>query len=267
MSTAPPEIDEIRKKMAQIRRDLHADVQGVVQGAEAATDWRRFVRGYPWASMGVALAVGYMIVPQTPQDPDPPGRAGRDREGRGPRGAEGSRAGDEEGQGVARNRLRPGGSRRLEGGPGLCLAVRRAVDGAEGCPADAACIPNSPRPSAASKPLRPRRGRPHQVREVHKSVLKVRPASESTHPTSTSTTPGFGARSQAMVDRTQSLESGLSAGSMTSRKKPWTSRRRPASSSRAAANSLRDYIVKEPTRALGIALGMGVILGWLIKRR
>jgi ElaB/YqjD/DUF883 family membrane-anchored ribosome-binding protein len=30
---------------------------------------------------------------------------------------------------------------------------------------------------------------------------------------------------------------------------------------------LREYIVKEPTRALGIAVGMGVILGWLIKRR
>ena len=64
MSTAPPEIDEIRKKMAQIRRDLHADVQGVVQGAEAATDWRRFIRSYPWASMGVALAIGYVIVPR-----------------------------------------------------------------------------------------------------------------------------------------------------------------------------------------------------------
>ena len=30
---------------------------------------------------------------------------------------------------------------------------------------------------------------------------------------------------------------------------------------------VRDYIVKEPTRALGVAVGMGVILGWLIKRR
>lgn len=30
---------------------------------------------------------------------------------------------------------------------------------------------------------------------------------------------------------------------------------------------LRDYIVKEPTRALGIALVLGVIVGWLIKRR
>jgi ElaB/YqjD/DUF883 family membrane-anchored ribosome-binding protein len=34
-----------------------------------------------------------------------------------------------------------------------------------------------------------------------------------------------------------------------------------------ATRSLKDYIVKEPTRALGIALGMGVLLGWLIKRR
>ena len=50
--------------MAQIRRDLHEDVKGVVQGAEAATDWRRFIRNYPWASMGVALAVGYVVVPR-----------------------------------------------------------------------------------------------------------------------------------------------------------------------------------------------------------
>jgi ElaB/YqjD/DUF883 family membrane-anchored ribosome-binding protein len=30
---------------------------------------------------------------------------------------------------------------------------------------------------------------------------------------------------------------------------------------------IREYIVKEPIRALGIALGVGVLLGWLIKRR
>ncbi len=63
MLTAPPEIDEIRKQMAQIRRDLHADVQGVVQGAEAATDWKRYIRDYPWASLGAAVVVGYLLVP------------------------------------------------------------------------------------------------------------------------------------------------------------------------------------------------------------
>lgn len=30
---------------------------------------------------------------------------------------------------------------------------------------------------------------------------------------------------------------------------------------------VREYIVNQPARALGIALGVGVVLGWLIKRR
>jgi len=30
---------------------------------------------------------------------------------------------------------------------------------------------------------------------------------------------------------------------------------------------IKDYVVKEPARALGLALGLGVLLGWLIKRR
>jgi hypothetical protein len=50
--------------MAQIRRDLHEDVKGVVEGAEAATDWRRYIRSYPWAAMGVAVVIGYLIVPR-----------------------------------------------------------------------------------------------------------------------------------------------------------------------------------------------------------
>jgi len=64
VATAPPEIDEIRRRMAQIRRDLHADVQHVVEGAEAATDWRRYIRNYPLATLGLALAVGYLVVPR-----------------------------------------------------------------------------------------------------------------------------------------------------------------------------------------------------------
>ena len=33
------------------------------------------------------------------------------------------------------------------------------------------------------------------------------------------------------------------------------------------SRALRDLIVNQPLRSLGIALGMGVVLGWLIKRR
>jgi ElaB/YqjD/DUF883 family membrane-anchored ribosome-binding protein len=33
------------------------------------------------------------------------------------------------------------------------------------------------------------------------------------------------------------------------------------------SEKIKEYITKEPLRALSIALGMGVLLGWLIKRR
>ena len=56
--------DAIRRQMAQIRRELHEDMQNVVAGAEAATDWRRYVKLHPWASVGVAFALGFLIVPR-----------------------------------------------------------------------------------------------------------------------------------------------------------------------------------------------------------
>ncbi|WP_435019590.1 hypothetical protein TA3x_001374 [Tundrisphaera sp. TA3] len=64
MATAPTDIDDIRRRMAQIRRELHEDVQGVVAGAEAVADWRRWIRNYPWASVGVAFVLGYVIIPR-----------------------------------------------------------------------------------------------------------------------------------------------------------------------------------------------------------
>ncbi len=33
------------------------------------------------------------------------------------------------------------------------------------------------------------------------------------------------------------------------------------------SQAIRNYIVKEPARAVGLAFGVGVLLGWLIKRR
>lgn len=64
MASASTEIDEIRRKMARIRRELHEDVRDVVESAEAVSDWRHYIRAYPWASLGVALAVGYLVVPK-----------------------------------------------------------------------------------------------------------------------------------------------------------------------------------------------------------
>jgi len=66
MATATPtqDIDDIRRQMAQIRRSMHQNMQNVVAGAEAVTDWRRYVRVYPWACVGGAALVGFLIVPR-----------------------------------------------------------------------------------------------------------------------------------------------------------------------------------------------------------
>ena len=64
VATATNDADELRLKMAQIRRELHADVREVVANAEAVTDWRRYIRMYPWTALGVSAAVGYLIVPR-----------------------------------------------------------------------------------------------------------------------------------------------------------------------------------------------------------
>jgi len=57
------EINEIQRRMAQIRREMHDDVRGAVRGAQSLTDWRSLVGSHPWAALGVAAGVGYLVVP------------------------------------------------------------------------------------------------------------------------------------------------------------------------------------------------------------
>src|SRR5947209_12012268 len=52
------------RSMARIRRELHEDVRGVVESAEAVTDWKHWIRDYPWASVAAAAAVGFFLVPK-----------------------------------------------------------------------------------------------------------------------------------------------------------------------------------------------------------
>jgi len=49
--------------MAQIRHEMHEEVQGAVRGAQSLTDWRSMVANHPWAALGAAAAVGYLAVP------------------------------------------------------------------------------------------------------------------------------------------------------------------------------------------------------------
>lgn len=62
--STPADINEIQRRMAQIRRELHEDVRGAVQGAQELTDWRSQVRNHPWLALGAAAALGYLIVPK-----------------------------------------------------------------------------------------------------------------------------------------------------------------------------------------------------------
>lgn len=58
------EISSIQREMARARRQIHQDVGGAIDGVQTLTDWRTIVRAYPWLSVSVAAAVGYMIVPR-----------------------------------------------------------------------------------------------------------------------------------------------------------------------------------------------------------
>lgn len=70
-----------------------------------------------------------------------------------------------------------------------------------------------------------------------------------------------------MVDRAQGVESGLEPRGIDIKERALEVAATAREQVTGGTRILREYIVKEPTKALGVALGMGVILGWLIKRR
>jgi hypothetical protein len=80
-STSTAEISDIQRRMAQVRHELHHEVQGAVKGAQSLKDWRSQVRNHPWLVLGTAVAVGYLIVPKRRREgptivavsPAPPG--------------------------------------------------------------------------------------------------------------------------------------------------------------------------------------------------
>jgi hypothetical protein len=56
--------EKICRRMAELRRELECDVREVSRGARVITDWKFYVRKFPWAVAGVALVAGYMLVPK-----------------------------------------------------------------------------------------------------------------------------------------------------------------------------------------------------------
>ena len=58
------EADEIRERMALIRQRIDEQSVEVVAQVSELSDWRSYVRRYPWISVGAAAALGYVLVPK-----------------------------------------------------------------------------------------------------------------------------------------------------------------------------------------------------------
>jgi len=62
--TTDDSAEKIRRRMAELRRELECDVREVSRGARVYSDWKFYVRKFPWAVAGAALLAGYMLVPK-----------------------------------------------------------------------------------------------------------------------------------------------------------------------------------------------------------
>jgi hypothetical protein len=56
--------EEIRRRMAELRRDLTGGVREVGRSARVMTDWTFYVRRFPWAMVALAAAAGFMLMPR-----------------------------------------------------------------------------------------------------------------------------------------------------------------------------------------------------------
>jgi len=58
------EVEQVRRQMARIRCELDENVEDVVVSAKQMTDWRFYVKAYPWATVALAFVAGYFVVPR-----------------------------------------------------------------------------------------------------------------------------------------------------------------------------------------------------------
>ena len=54
----------VQRQMQAIRGNLAAHADEAVSRARTKFDWRHYVAGYPWASLGAAVATGYFLAPR-----------------------------------------------------------------------------------------------------------------------------------------------------------------------------------------------------------
>ena len=60
--------EEIRERMAIVRLRIEEQSDEVVAQVNDLSDWRSYVKRYPWVSVGAAAVVGYVLVPSRPKE-------------------------------------------------------------------------------------------------------------------------------------------------------------------------------------------------------
>jgi len=70
-----------------------------------------------------------------------------------------------------------------------------------------------------------------------------------------------------MIDRVHDMEAGFGPTAEAAKEKALDLAAAARERLAQGSDAIKTYTLEQPARALGLALGMGVLLGWLIKRR
>jgi hypothetical protein len=64
MVDADESVEDICKRMAELRRELVYDMQDVSRSAKAMASPSFYIRKFPWATLAVAAGLGYILIPK-----------------------------------------------------------------------------------------------------------------------------------------------------------------------------------------------------------
>ncbi|MBI3866304.1 MAG: hypothetical protein HY290_30865 [Planctomycetia bacterium] len=57
-------VEDIQREMESVRSSLRSDVRSLARQARNSTDWRHYVRHYPFACLCAVAVAGYLLVPR-----------------------------------------------------------------------------------------------------------------------------------------------------------------------------------------------------------
>ena len=246
MATGTTGVEEIYDRMAVIRRERHTNVSDSIAGAEAVMDWGRYTWTYPWIGLGTAAAAGYLVYTGSRPNPTaeptclPDGTTAVEPvAGAASKGREPSR--------IGRTVLLATWDLLMP------VAVRAGqnymlhwLTGLHPMPA-VAPTGRSASPQPAERPDRPGEPQRHRVAAAgsfETNFLEDKTVNDNAQDVRTEFAP--------------QLEDIKAMG----RQDVAFARERFAD----GTEMMRDFLVKEPVKALGITLCVGVALGWLLRR-